>query len=64
MSIFTKESLYSVVLASGCSSTVAGKNWMNCYLESLSEESMTLVKWKPSYKVVKFGVGEIKKLSN
>lgn len=34
---------------------------MNCYLESLPEESMTLVKWKPSYMVFKFGVDEIKK---
>lgn len=46
--------ILSAALASGCSSTVAGKNWI----------VMTLVKWKPSHKVLKFGGGQIKKLSN
>ena len=40
MFFWMKESLYFVVLSSGCSSTVAGKNWTNCYLESLPEQSM------------------------
>lgn len=35
----TKELLYSVVLDSGCSSTVAGKNWIYRYLESSPEDS-------------------------
>ena len=34
---------------------------MNCYLESLPKESMTLVKWKPGYMVFKFGGDEVKK---
>ena len=33
---------------------------MNSYLESLLEESMTLVKRKPGYAVLKFGECEIK----
>ena len=61
MSLLTKESLYSAVLDSGCSSTVAGKHWMSCYLESLSEDIMKLVKRKPGHKVFKFGGNEIKK---
>ena len=44
MSLLIKESLYSV-LDSRCSLTVAGENWMNCYLASLPEESI-LVKQK------------------
>ena len=32
------ESMKAAILDSACSSTVAGKIWMKCYLDTLSEE--------------------------
>ena len=32
------ETLSMVVLDSGCTKTVCGETWLNCYLEPLSDE--------------------------
>ena len=58
--LLTKEALNSAILDSGCSSTVAGKGWFDCFIESLPEKSQKLVKRNASNKIFKFGDGEIR----
>ena len=41
MKIFVSESLSTAVLDSAVTSTVAGKTWMDCYIDSLPEETQT-----------------------
>ena len=36
LNILAAESMNAAVLDSACSSTVAGENWINCYLDTLS----------------------------
>ena len=46
------------VLDCACSSTVCGKRWLNCYLDSLDDKDRVKVKEDPGAKVFKFGGGE------
>jgi hypothetical protein len=46
------------VLDSGCSSTVCGQNWMDCYIESLNAEDKEKITLSDGVKVFKFGGGE------
>ena len=48
----------AAVLDSACSSTVAGENWINCYLDTLTDDEQRLVKKRPSSTVFRFGGGE------
>ena len=56
----TNEARNCAVLDSGCSSTVAGKLWMDCYLESLPKDDISKVIKEKSSKTFKFGGGEVK----
>ena len=58
MSVLMLEAANSAVLDSACSSTVSGKDWLNCYLDSLTEDEKCEVVHKPSTTVFKFGGGE------
>ena len=49
------EMLSMVVLDSGCTKTVCGETWLNCYLESLSDEDKKLLHVEDSNSVFKFG---------
>ena len=44
----------SVVLDSGCTSTVAGTNWINCFLDSLSPNEIATVRREPGVKNFRF----------
>ena len=57
-SVLLSESLNCAILDSGCSSTVAGHHWMQCYLDSLTSEEMKEVVRKPGSTVFQFGGGE------
>ena len=51
-------SIHSAILDSGCSSTVAGEQWIACYLDSFTPDELAEVKREPSDTVFKFGGGE------
>ena len=51
----------SVVLESGCTSTVVGSNWINCFLDSLSPNELATVRKEPGVKNFRFGGGTSKK---
>jgi len=55
------EATNCAVLDSACSSTVCGKDWMNSYIDSLSESDKASVSQQTGYKVFKFGGGTILK---
>ena len=60
MKIFVSESLTAAVLGSAATSTVAGKTWMDCYIDSLPEEKQT-----KSQNMFKFGSADpVKSLHN
>ena len=56
----TNEPRNWAVLDSGCSLTIAGKLWMDCFLESLSKDIIIKVIRKKGFKTLRFGVGEVK----
>ena len=58
MNVLLTESTNSAVLDSGCSSTVAGKDWIDCFVGSLNEVEKAEVIYKDSDTVYKFGGGE------
>ena len=58
--LLTSEARNSAMLDSGCTSTVAGKLWIDCYLQSLSNDDLSQVVWEESNKIFKFGGGETK----
>ena len=51
------ESMNAAILDSACSSTVAGKIWMKCYLDTLSEEKQQQVTRCEIETIFKFGGG-------
>ena len=55
MDVLIGETLNMAILDSGCSKTVCGNTWMNCYLDTLSEEDKKLVKEEKSDTIFKFG---------
>ena len=56
--IFVSESLSAAVLDSAATSTVAGKTWMDCYIDSLPEEKQTKISYSKSQTMFKFGSGD------
>lgn len=58
--LLMSESRNSAVLDSGCSSTVAGRTWIECFIQSLSDDEREKVERKSSNKSFKFGGGETK----
>ena len=59
--LLLSKSWNSVILDSGCTSNVAGKLWIDCFLETLQACDLNKVKKIPSTKMFRFGRGEIKK---
>ena len=57
MLVFTTEAMNCAVLDSACSSTVCGKDWLDSYMNSLTEQQKKEVKMKESNKIFKFGGG-------
>ena len=49
------ETLSMAVLDSGCTKTVCGETWLNCYLETISDEDKKLLDGEDSNSVFKFG---------
>ena len=58
MKVFVSESLSSAILDSGATATVSGKVWMECYLDSLSEDDRSKVVYAESANSFKFGSGD------
>ena len=61
MCLLTYEARNAAVLDSACSSTVAGRNWVKCYLDSLNAEDRLKVERSSGTKIFRFGGGETKK---
>eukprot|EP00112_Aurelia_sp_Birch-Aquarium-sp1_P008508 Seg1939.7 transcript_id=Seg1939.7/GoldUCD/mRNA.D3Y31 product="hypothetical protein" protein_id=Seg1939.7/GoldUCD/D3Y31 len=55
MKVFVGETLNCAVLYSGCTQTVCGNNWLNCFKETMQEEIMIE---EPSHATFKFGNGD------
>ena len=56
--LLTYEARNATVLDSACTSTVAGTVWVDCFIDSLSDEEKSKVIRRPSSKLFKFGGGE------
>ena len=54
------ETINKAVLDSGASETVCGKDWYNCFIDSLDEENRANVEEFSSNTVFKFGAGKLK----
>jgi hypothetical protein len=52
------ETIGSVLLDSGCSKTVCGNSWLDCYLDTLTKEELFTVKYVNSASVYRFGDGK------
>ena len=52
------ESRNCAVLDTACTSTVCGDRWLQCYLDTLSEEQLKKIREFPGEKLFKFGGGE------
>lgn len=55
---FLGETLGCAVVDSGCSKTVAGSKWLNCFLEMLDEKELEQISRKESNQTFKFGKGD------
>ena len=55
--LLTSEARNCAVLDSGCTSTVAGKTWVECYIQSLLDDDLQKVIHENSTKIFKFGGG-------
>ena len=55
---FLGETIGCAVVDSGCSKTVAGSKWVQCFLESLDSDDLSKIHTKASNEVFKFGKGE------
>ena len=56
---FVGETLNAAVLDSGCTRTVCGKLWLDCYIDSLSKEDSKLIEERPTSTRFKFGDGRV-----
>ena len=54
-----KEALSTAILDSGCTQTVCGKTWLQCYIDTLTEKELELVKTQPSETKFKFRDGKV-----
>ena len=59
MNVFVSESFNSAILDSGATSTVAGKTWMECYVDGLSPTEKQGIKYSESANSFKFGSGTV-----
>ena len=59
MKTFVCESFNCAILDSGATSTVAGKVWTECYVESLPEDKSKLITYHKSQNSFKFGSGSV-----
>ena len=57
MENFVGETLSCAVLDSGCTRTVCGKVWLNCYLDTLTDDEKKCIKEESSKTSFKFGDG-------
>ena len=57
--IFISEASVAAILDSGASSSVAGKKWLDSYLQGLSDNSMKKVAYQKSNTRFKFGSGTV-----
>ena len=55
------EAFNHALLDSGCTSTVCGTDWINCYLDSLSDRLKSKVKRSEANNSFKFGAGGVMK---
>ena len=55
---FVGETINTAILDSGCTKTVCGAVWLDCYLNSLSTEDKKLVKTEDSSTKFRFGSGD------
>ena len=55
MDCLLSESLNKALLDSGCTKTVCGEEWLNCYMESLTENELKKVSVEKSDSLFKFG---------
>ena len=55
---FLGETINKAILDSGCSETVCGNVWLQCYLDSLNKEESAKVQSQSSLKVFRFGDGK------
>ena len=55
METLISERLSMAVLDSGCTKTVCGETWLNCYLETLSDEDKKLLHVEDSNSVFESG---------
>ena len=53
--VFTAEASVSAILDSGASSTVAGRSWIESYIDGLTELQKDRVEYEDSYSTYKFG---------
>ena len=58
MTVLLTESTNAAVLDSGCSSTVVGQDWVECFIDSLSDSEKSKIIYKDSNTTYKFGGGE------
>ena len=56
---FVGETLNEAVLECGCTKTVCGKLWVDCYIDSLSKEDLKLIEERLSSTRFKFGDGRV-----
>ena len=59
MKTFVSESLSSAILDSGATATVIGRIWIECYIETLSNEEKDKMYYGDSAKSFKFGSGKV-----
>jgi hypothetical protein len=58
------ESIGSVLLDSGCSKTVCGKQWLKCFVDTLNIEQRHSIVYQPSSSIYRFGDGKRMKSQN
>ena len=59
MKAFVCESFSAAILDSGATATVAGRIWVECYIDSLSEHSTKSITYHKSNNSFKFGSGKL-----
>ena len=58
LSVLVGESLGSIVLDTGCSTTVCGEDWLAHYMDTLSDKEWASIKEEPTRTTFKFGDGK------
>ena len=53
------ETIGSVLLDCGCTKTVCGELWLQCYLETLNDVERTQIKYEKTHGMYKFGDGNL-----